>query len=293
VDGPLHRSDRGAGCSIQAGWRYNAAMTWREFSLSDNFPSPERTIDSDAPLSLRNELVDVLFSLADSTHGKLTPQEVYEIVSGSLGETPSANPYGGLRKGTSGRLVNQNDWRRVYDVVLRFVPEFRRRSQFGPYREAVNRILAANHVVWELDETGRLVRVAPPPLQSQIRAAIEELSDPRFASALELLNLARDAYDNRPRRDRDACTNAFDAMEATAKVVYGLQDGTFGDALNEAQRRNHLYRFVLSQLQQLNALRNNQLGHGTTDPFALSAAEVDFVFFTCVAGIRLFASLRG
>lgn len=268
-------------------------MTWREFSLSDNFPPPERTVDSDAPTSLRNELVDVLFSLADSTHGKLTPRDVYEIVCGCLGEIPSANPTGGFRRESCVELISTNDWRRVYDVILRFVHEFTRRSQSGPYREAVNRILAANHVVWELDEAGRLVRVAPPPLQSQIRAVIEELSDPRFASALELLNLARDAYDDRPRRDRDACTNAFDAMEATAKVVYGLQDGTFGDALKEAQRRNHLHRFVLSQLQQLNALRNDQLGHGTTDPFALSAAEVDFVFFTCVAGIWLFARLRG
>ncbi len=38
-------------------------MGYRAFSSSGETPPPDRTIDSEAPESLRNELVDLAFSL--------------------------------------------------------------------------------------------------------------------------------------------------------------------------------------------------------------------------------------
>jgi hypothetical protein len=51
-----------------------------------------------------------------------------------------------------------------------------------------------------------------------MNAAFGELRDPLYAPTLLLFNSAQVAYDDRPRRDRDACANIFDAMEFVARV---------------------------------------------------------------------------
>jgi hypothetical protein len=71
-----------------------------------------------------------------------------------------------------------------------------------------------------------LERVLPVAAQAMVAAAFAELSNPAYAPALQLLNAARDAYDDRPRRDRDACSNIFDAMESVAKIKYQRPNDT-------------------------------------------------------------------
>ena len=55
----------------------------------------------------------------------------------------------------------------------------------------------------------------------------QKRSHKRFAPALQLFNAARDAYDDRPRRDRDACSKMFDAMESVAKEKYQMPNSTY------------------------------------------------------------------
>jgi hypothetical protein len=156
------------------------------------------------------------------------------------------------------------------------------------YREAVNRVLAAHGAAWELSEDGRIRRVMPAAAQAQIQAAIAELGAPNFAPALALVNAARDAYDDRPRRDRDGVANVFDALESTAKIIYNLPNATFSQVLDEVQRRGSMNEQVIANLRALNTLRNRNFGHGMAVPFTLAAAEVDFVFLTCFGAILLF-----
>src|SRR5260370_77171 len=71
------------------------------------------------------------------------------------------------------------------------------------------------------DHDRRLQRHLPPPAQSLVSSAVAELAQPQYSAALALMNAARDAFDDRPRRERDACANAFDALESMPHETFG------------------------------------------------------------------------
>ena len=260
---------------------------FRDFSSSDELEPPVRNIDSDAPNGMRQEVIDLIFHLVEHNSPPLEEGLMYRIVCQSLGERASGQPVSGFRY-AAGRDLARADWRRVYDVIRRLWPEFENAGVSHEYRQGVNRILAAYSVVWDLTEEGRLQRHLPLPAQSLLAAAITELRDPRFAPALALLNAARDAFDDRPRRDRDACTNIFDSMESVAKEAFNMPNVTFGGVLGHVRQRNALQGEVIQVLESINTLRNRRFGHGMTVPFDLSSGEVDFTYLTCIGGILLF-----
>jgi hypothetical protein len=140
-------------------------------------------------------------------------------------------------------------------------------------------------------EKGRLQRHLPSPAQTLVAAAITELGDPRFAPALALLNDARDAFDDRPRRDRDACANIFDSMESVAKEVFTMPNATFGSVLKHVRQTNALQAEIISVLEAINTLRNRKFGHGMTASFDLSPGEVDFTYLACIAAILVFVKM--
>ena len=154
----------------------------------------------------------------------------------------------------------------------------------------MNRILSGYGVVWELTEKGRLQRHLPAPAQSLVETAITQLTAPQFTPALALMNTARDAFDNRPRRDRDACANIFDSLESLAKEVFNMPNATFGAVLQHVRQTNAFQSEITTVLESINTLRNRKFGHGMTTPFDLSAGEVDFIYLSCIGGIILFAN---
>lgn len=269
---------------------------FRDFTVAEGFSPSSRTVDADAPEQFRIEFVDVVFDLAESTAGALAPEQMHRISSQSMGIHPSGVPYGGFRYAIS-RDIRGVPWQGVYDLVCRLWPVFAgargqggRGSSLGlgpKYREAVNRLLAAHGIAWDLDDHGHLQRVLPANAQVQITSAIRELAAPRFAAAKTIFQMAQDAYDDRPRRDRDACANAFDALEAVAKEVYQRPSDTFGAILGVVRQNQTTNSQVIGILEALNTHRNRNFGHGTT--FGLTPAEVDFTYLTCVAGILLLA----
>lgn len=263
------------------------AMGWiRDFSASEGFFGRPRNIDNDAPRPLRHQLIDLVFHIVDQS--TRDPTHMYQLIAQSLGMSASAHPYGGPRY-AAGREIGRADWQSVYDLIIRLWPEFDRVGFGEIYREGVNRILAAHGIVWDLDETGHLVRILPPAVRRQVDTAIAELSAPCFESSLTLFNAARDAYDGRPRRDRDACANIFDAMESVAKIIYEMPNATFGDILNQARRNSSLQCYVIRTLESIYGLANNTFRHGMVVDFNLSPSEVDFVYLSCIGGILLFA----
>jgi len=102
----------------------------------------------------------------------------------SLGVGAAGQPYGGHRY-AAGRDIGRVNWPRVYDLISRLWPIYGQAQLAEAYREGVNRILAAHGVAWDLGEDGRLRRALPVPAQAQINAVFVELSDPRFAPALQ------------------------------------------------------------------------------------------------------------
>lgn len=208
----------------------------------------------------------------------------------SRGEA-SGQSYGGYRY-ASGRDVGKAEWQRVYDLICRLWPEFLNDDIRENYRNGINRILSAYGIVWELNESGKLKRVLPTEVNLQIAAAIAELSPQFYAPALDLFQNAQDAYDDRPRRNRDACANIFDAMESVAKEVFQLPSDTFGAVLARIRKTQGLQTEIIDVLEKVNTLRNRKFGHGMTVPFDLSSAEVDFTYLSCIAGILVFVRAR-
>lgn len=194
---------------------------FRSFSSSEEFLPVVRTIDSDAPAGMRQELIDLVFHLTEGNPKHLKDERMHRVICQGLGVVASGSPFAGFRH-AAGRELAKADWRRVFDLICRLWPDFASAGLANQYRQGVNSILAANGVVWELTEHGRLQRHLPAPALALVTAAITELKAPHFAPALTLLNNARDAFDDRPRRDRDACANVFDSMESVAKTVFSM-----------------------------------------------------------------------
>jgi len=260
---------------------------FREFSASEGLFPTNRTIDSDAPPGLRNEMVDLVFSLVDEN----TDRHFYEIMEQSIGASITAKPYGGYRYAI-GRDLSKTNWIRVYDLLPRLADEFCNIGKFEEFRGNLNRILAANGIAWDMDEDGKLVRVLPAEAAITVRNAVAELTRPEFDAAHKLLIDAIDAYNVRPPRLRDACANAFDAIESAAKVVAQLPTGTFGHAIKQLRKNESLSSDTLRLLDALSTIRHNHFGHGMVGPFSLSIQEVDFVYLSCMAAAILFARMR-
>lgn len=134
---------------------------------------------------------------------------------------------------------------------------------------------------------GHLERQLPKVASVQEEAAFRELQAHRFATALAHLHSSRQAYNARPRRDREVCSEAFDAFESVAKEIFSLPSGTFGDAIKAALSKGLFSSETLSVLEKIYTLGSNHFRHGMTTPFALTAPEVEFVYLSCIGGILM------
>jgi hypothetical protein len=262
-------------------------MAIRDFTSQMEEPV-NRSVDDDAPAGMRQEFIDAVF-LALGQAGRANEARLYQVICQSLGVAPSGNPHAGFRHAI-GRDVSRADWPRVYDLICRLWVEIPTDFR-GDFQTSVNRILACHRVAWDLGEDGQLHRVLPPAVQEQVETTFRELSQPRFSAALASFLQAMAAYDDRPRRERDTCSNVFDALESVAKEVFGLSTATFGDAIVRARKQQAMVPETLSVLQRLYDMANNHFRHGMTTPFTLKPAEVDFVLVSCLAAMLLFVRL--
>src|SRR5260370_15007957 len=191
----------------------------RHFGEQEGHAPPLRNIDNDAPAPMRQELLAVIYDLLPQGGAAVHDELIYYGIEQVLGVQAAGNPIAGWQQRLGRDLANA-DWVRIYDIIGWAWEQFQRGLLQDVVRLNINRVLAAHGVVWDLGEDGRLHRVVPLAAQAQINTAFTELNVPQYAPALALFNAARDAYDDRPRRDRDACTNIFDAVESVAKIKY-------------------------------------------------------------------------
>jgi hypothetical protein len=261
---------------------------FRDFSHSGGKVPYRRGRDSEAPDGFRQELVDLVFTLAGDT--PLGEEHFHRVITQSIGERVSGSPYGGYRY-AAGRDVGKAEWVRVYDLLPRLALEFERFGLYERFQRDTNKLLAAYGISWDLDETGQLVRVLPKEASAAVDSAIHELSSPQFASARSLLADAVEAYNARPQRPRDACANAFDAVESIGKTVLRMPGSRLDGVLRECNKRQLLTAESIRMLDALNIIRHQHFGHGTAAPFSLSSQEVDFVYIACIGAIVLFARM--
>jgi len=258
----------------------------RNFAEQEGHVPPLRNIDNDAPAAMRQELLAVIYDLLPLCGPAVTEQQIYYGVEQMLGVQAAGNPMAGWRQ-RLGRDLGDAQWTRIYDVIGWLWSQFQRAGLQDIFRQNINRVLAAHAVVWDLGENGRLHRVLPAAANAQIVSAFVELNVPLYASAQTLFNLARDAYDDRPRRDRDACIHIFQSFEATAQIKFAMPGRALDDVLATLRRRETLNAQVLGILDALNVLRHRNFGHGMAEPFGLSGAEVDFTYLACIGAILL------
>ena len=258
-------------------------MSTREFTRSRGLTP--RTIDNAAPSALRLEWISAVFGLADEGHSNST--NLYQMINGTLGISDSVKPYGGHAH-RAGENLCRAEWERFYDVVLRIYREFSRCGAASKYIAVTNDVLAAHGIVWHLSDGGGLERILPTDVHVNVVAAFEELAEPKYKAACELFLLAKEAFDARPRRERDAGANAFDGLESVIKIRFG-DHGTFGQVLDK--RKGALNKEVFEVLRKIEVVRHNHLGHGTAAPFSLSSGEVDLIYVSCLMAARLIVRL--
>lgn len=264
-------------------------MRTRGFSSQLNDDSSARDVEN-APDPMRRELIDFIYNLSEHYHEEISPEYVYQVICNSLGFEALSFVPGGYRPASAKNLIKV-DWSRTYDLIDRLWPDFERQGLGKKYIEGVNKILAGYCTAWELDDEGRVYRIVPEAAVSLVKTTFAELKRANLTSALELFDDGRDAYDDRPARDRDACANMFAAMEAVAKEKFQMPQATFGDVVTKMFKTNAVNHQITGVFQALNDLRNKQFGHGMTAPFRLSKQEVDFTYLSCVGGILHFARL--
>jgi AbiJ N-terminal domain 4 len=182
------------------------------------------------------------------------------------------------------------EWWGVYNILeamyeYRAVEGDRLQQDFV---EELNYVFSEECIGWKMDPSGHLQRLLPEAIQVEADRVFGELRIPRFAPALAHMQVAHGAYSSRPRRDPEVCSSAFDALESVAKEVFSMPTATLGDVVTAARKRNIFASETLSVLEKLYGLANSHFRHGMTEPFKLGAAEVGFVYVSCMAGILLF-----
>ena len=85
-------------------------MSWiRGFSEQSRGASGARNLE-DAPQPMRQELIDLFFSLAEHSQDEVPPEHIYRATCQSLGISSSGVPYSGYRY-ASGRDVTKSNGR--------------------------------------------------------------------------------------------------------------------------------------------------------------------------------------
>jgi hypothetical protein len=264
-------------------------MTDERFSLRYGYElKPEHPIFDEAPKRLRFLLVKSLqkyFNLYDST--RLASEVLCDPDLMLLVATP-----GQLWTQLFPYLERCKGWE-VYNLIEPMYAELCKSAKHyyaTEFQSELNQLFGEESIGWRLKD-GKLERTLPVAAREQVDAVFKELGNPRFAPALAHIISAYKAYNARPQRGLDVCSNAFDACESVAKEVFGLPTATFGGVLAEARNKKGFATETISTLEKLYSLSNNHFRHGMTEPFALGPSEVDFVYLACLAGILLFVRL--
>jgi hypothetical protein len=256
----------------------------KRFSIRHGMESePSEPVFDDAPRRLR---FFVLETLQQSFYPHVARQLVARVFCKHdllVGTMPDATLWKTVQ-----RHLDECAWPEIYNLIEAMYSELKLSglSQAILFEKQVNQVFAEESIGWKLDEDGLLQRTLPAAVHVQMEQIFAEMEAPRFAAALVHLRSAYEAYNARPRSDLDVCSKIFDALESVAKEVFSLPSGTFGDVLKKA--KTTFSHETISTLEKLYALANNHFRHGRTTPFALSMAETDFVYVTCLAGMMLF-----
>lgn len=162
------------------------------------------------------------------------------------------------------------------------------------FREEVNRILARNGLVYELNHNGFIVRLAPEGLRKILTFAVFRTED---TDLNELLEDARDKYLNPDLKVRkESIEKLWDAWERFKTIEPGKDKKTKATALLDRASTEPKFRKVLEdEANRLTAIGNEfRIRHHETDKVTIELSEhVDYFFHRMFALIRLLLKATG
>ena len=160
-------------------------------------------------------------------------------------------------------------------------------------RQAVNRLLGRSGMAYELDEEGKINRLAAPAIREQLQ---RELPSTRDEDLDELLQLSITRYlDPDPQTRRDALEKLWDAFERAKTLSPGKDKKARALALAEtAANSPDEAELLKAEMRALTQLGNEfRIRHHEVDRIAVSDQLVDYLFARMYALLhRLHPALR-
>lgn len=161
--------------------------------------------------------------------------------------------------------------------------DFHRGDGRAGFRDAVNRVLARNQLAYELDELGRIGRLAPPILREALVVAVIETGDVKLDGLLEV---AREKFlDPDPRTRRHGLDKLWDAFERLKTLEPGDKKAAMTSLIEKAAPEPNFRKIIETEALSLTQVGNTfHIRHSERSQTDLeSELAIDYLFH------RLFA----
>jgi len=165
---------------------------------------------------------------------------------------------------------------------------FDREAGRAAFREKVNRIFARNGIAFELNDDGRVIRLAPEALRQSLGGAVFQTRDAELDTLLES---ARSKYlDPDVEVRKEALEKLWDAWERLKTIEPGSDKKAQASALLDKAASEPIYRAVLeTEARAATAIGNDfRIRHHETNKVELVDGEqVDYFFHRLFALVQL------
>jgi len=161
------------------------------------------------------------------------------------------------------------------------------------FRDRVNRIFGRNGIAFALEDDGKVLRLAPPILDEELRRATFETGDPTLDGLLEVARSKFLSPD--PATRRDALEKLWDAWERLKSLEPGMDKKASAAVLLDKAADELNYRDVLEQeATALTKIGNRfRIRHSETTQVEIRTEDqVDYLFHRLLALILLLIRAR-
>ncbi len=155
------------------------------------------------------------------------------------------------------------------------------------FRETVNRIFARNGIAFELNEEGKIRRLAPEGIREALHSAQFRTGDNDLNSLLEI---ARSKYlDPDLNNRKDSLEKIWDAWERLKTLEHADKRTSVSRLLDKAASESNFRRLLEEEARDLTAAGNNfRIRHSETNRAPIETSEhVEYLFHRMFAMIRL------
>lgn len=186
------------------------------------------------------------------------------------------------------RAVGQPVGRTRHDYFDHYHLTYNVEAGCAKFRQDINRILARNGVVYELDADGRVIRLAPPVVGATLKSTVFRTGDAELDSLLEA---ARTKYlDPDPSIRRESLEKLWDAWERLKTIEPGSDKKSQATELLKRIAPEPMFREILNaEAVALTGIGNTfRIRHSETSQIPIEQSEhIDYLFHRLFSFVRL------